>query len=168
MGRPTNRRAIIHAITVGLACFTPGIAVEAVAGSRIATRAEILALHKKFADAYITADRVALDRLLDDRLVFVHGNGRSLTKAQVLSDLDRAPGAPEPPVKVTDIKLAEGYEVFLFDGIAVLTGVNELTFLSKGADGSPVSRLQPEVFSFIWTRTQAGWKLLLFQTTRQP
>jgi len=165
---PTNRRAILRAIASGLAISTLGAAVEAVAGARTATPTEILALHKKFADAYIAADRAALDQLLDDRLVFVHGNGRSLTKAQVLSDLDKSPGAAGPRVKVTQIKLLEGYKVFLFDGIAVLTGVNELTFVSKNADGSPLSRLQPEVFSFIWTRTQAGWKLLLFQTTRQP
>jgi hypothetical protein len=165
---PTNRRAIIHAIASGLAFFTLPAPDEAVAGARIATPTEILALHEKFADAYIAADRAALDQLLDDRLVFVHGNGRSLTKAQVLADMDRSPGAPEPRVKVTDMKLAEGYRIFIFDAIAVLTGVNELTFVSKNADGSPLSRLQPEVFSFIWTRTQAGWKLLLFQTTRQP
>jgi len=67
---------------------------------------------------------------------------------------------------VTQLKLLEGYKVFLFDGIAVLTGVNELTFVSKNADGSPLSRLQPEVFSFILDENPAGWKLLLFQTTR--
>jgi hypothetical protein len=165
---PTNRRAIIHATASGLAFCTLGAADEAVAGARIATPTDILALRKQFADAYIAADRVALDQLLDDRLVFVHGNGRSLTKAQVLSDMDRSPGAAEPRVKVTEMELAEGYRIFSFDDIAVLTGVNELTFVSKNADGAPLSRLQPEVFSFIWTRTRASWKLLLFQTTRQP
>jgi Domain of unknown function (DUF4440) len=164
----TNRWAtmLAIAITIGLA-FAPGAADAAAAGTQSATRSEILALHEQFAHAYVAADRAALDRLLDDRVVFVHGDGRSLNKAQVLSSMDRSPGTPQPRVRAIAIRLAKGYKVFLFDGKALLTGVNELTLVSTDADGSPTSRIQLDVFSLLWTKTRAGWKLLLFQATRQ-
>ncbi len=148
-----------HAILAGLCLAT----VAGAASAKTLTQTEALALQQRYVDAYIKRDVPALEALLDDRLVFVHGGGTSATKAETLDGL-KAPPRPGGPA-MTGITLAPDNKVFLSDGEALITGTNNLMMSGGGAAAGPGGQSRPEFCSYLWTETKTGWKLLLIHTT---
>jgi hypothetical protein len=142
-------------------------AVAAPAFARVPTKDEVLKLQTQYSNAYLAGDKATLGRLLDDRLVFVHGGGTSATKEQTLSAMGAPPRPGAGTVKMTKIALDTDNQVFVQDGSALVTGINLLTTEGKTADGKDVNNTRKEFCSYLWTETKAGWKLLLIHTTPQ-
>jgi ketosteroid isomerase-like protein len=104
---------------------------------------KIVAMEHVWAQAYLIKDPKALDRILDDAFVCVTSDGRLMTKAEVLADVETS--------AVTQL-LTESMVVHLHGDTAIVTG----TFRTKGVEhGKPFARR--ERFVDTWHYKNGQW-----------
>jgi len=114
--------------------------------------AKILAMERVWAQAYVSKDPKALERILDDAFVNVDSDGKLQTKADVLAEV-RASTAL--------YFLTESMAVHLHGNMAIVTGI----FLIKGvAHGKPYA--QRERFVDTWLFKNGQWVSIAGLVTR--
>jgi hypothetical protein len=135
------------------------------APAKTPTVGQIMALQKKYIAAYVAADTAALGTLLDDQLVFVHGNGKVATKTETLEGLSKPRAAGAPAIKVISITLAPDTSTLLQADWALITGINEISIAGTAADGTAIARVNREFCSYLWTLKGRSWRLTLIDST---
>jgi len=151
------------ALVAMLLSISPGLpgAKRDKAGQEI-TEAEALDLQTQAFNALSNNDGATFQKLLADDLVFIHLNGHSQTKAELLAQAasNRRPG------KVTFKPLDT--QVHLYKGLAVLSGKVDVTETGIAADGTPETHLMHVRFSDVWAFRPEGWQAVLMQGTNEP
>jgi ketosteroid isomerase-like protein len=133
--------------------------------AKMPTAAQIMALQKQYVAAYVGGDTAALAALLDDQMLFVHGNGKVATKDETLAALGKARAAGASSVKVVSITVAPDATLLLNPDWAVLAGVNQISIAGTAADGTAVARVNTEYCSYLWTLKGNSWRITLIQST---
>jgi ketosteroid isomerase-like protein len=110
-----------------------------------AVQSKIIALEKAWNQAYKHADRKALDRILDDRIVLVNDDGSVQTKAEFLASMTKS-NAQEQQVS------PESISVQVFGNTAISVGV----FRAKGI-GRGNSYVRRERFVDTWVLKAGNW-----------
>jgi ketosteroid isomerase-like protein len=119
------------------------------------TETRLLDLNKKYQDASVAADTAALEPLLADDMIFVHGNAVVDTKASYLDSLRTG------HLKVTSYESGEPKMAF-FDGGAVVSAISTVSLASP--DGGPPRSLTMRISS-VWVSKPAGWQMIFTQGT---
>jgi len=117
---------------------------------------EILQAESRLAEALNTLDDAALDRLWDDRLVFVGSNGHSTTKAQRLKSVRDARGNASNRVTSSndDVRVQ-----FLGPAAAIVSVVSSW----HGMDATPSQVYRA---THVWTHEDGTWKLVLAHVSK--
>ena len=103
-------------------------------------QSKIIALEKAWNQAYKLADKRALDRILDDRIVLINDDGSQQSKAAFLESVKKS-NSQEQQVA------PESMTVTVFGNIAISTGV----FRAKGVEaGKPYVRRERFVDTWIY------------------
>ena len=165
---PRMRERLISRVATGtlaamLLSMSPGLpGAKPQKGGEQVTEAEALNLQTQVFNALSNSDAAAFQRLLADDLVFIHLNGHSQTKADLLSQAasNRRPG------KVTFKPLDT--QVHLYKGLAVLSGQVDVTETGTASDRTPESQLMHVRFSDVWAFRPEGWQEVLMQGTNEP
>jgi ketosteroid isomerase-like protein len=110
-----------------------------------AVQSKIVALEKAWNQAYKHADRRALDRILDDRIVLVNDDGSVQTKAEFLASVTKS-NAQQQQVS------PESMSVQVFGNTAISVGV----FQAKGI-GRGNSYVRRERFVDTWVFKGGNW-----------
>jgi hypothetical protein len=121
------------------------------------TEAQALDLQKRFEAAQIAADQKTVASLMADNATFVHGSMRVQTKAEFVPGIGRGPVSIEGPDR----------KVVLFDNGALVEGPTTFTMLPRTPSGEPTAppRIEHVYLATLWVHTDAGWQVLLSQTT---
>ena len=143
----------------GCLCVAPNARAQA---SACPTSADALSsVAHEFWVAYNRRDLDALDRVLDDQLLFVSVQGAPATKSQFLA----AFRAPEGPIKSESAELMEDIRTISAGNIAVVSFKRHwtLTFKSVAITDSAFSRMTETLIC------RAGrWRIIAFQETFLP
>ncbi len=135
-------------------------AVRAADGPQL-SKEEAVKLQDEFQRAVVAADGAALDKLMANDCLFIHGNGMTQGKAAFTGALTS--GA----MKVTEFK-STSPEVILFNGGAIVSSVADWGMLPpRGAANAKPMVLHMRI-SQVWVRTASGWQLILEQDTGLP
>ena len=126
------------------------------------TQAEALELQTQIFTALSNGDGAAFRKLLADDLVFIHLNGHSQTKAELLAQA----ASNKRPGRVSFKPLET--EVHLYKGLAVLSGRVDVTETETAADGTTQPRLSHVRFTDVWAFRPDGWQAVLMQGTNEP
>ena len=110
-----------------------------------AVQSKIVALEKAWNQAYKHADRRALDRILDDRIVLVNDDGSVQTKTEFLASVTKS-NAQQQQVS------PESMSVQVFGNTAISVGV----FQAKGI-GRGNSYVRRERFVDTWVFKGGNW-----------
>jgi ketosteroid isomerase-like protein len=110
-----------------------------------AVQSKIIALEKAWNQAYKHADRKALDRILDDRIVLVNDDGSVQTKAEFLASVTKS-NAQQQQVS------PESVSVQVFGNTAISVGV----FQAKGI-GRGNAYVRRERFVDTWVFKGGNW-----------
>jgi hypothetical protein len=113
-------------------------------------------------DALSNSDGATLEKLMAEDVVFVHLNGRTQTRAELLAQA----AGNKMPGKVTFNP--SGTDVHVYDGLVVLSGPVDVTETGTGTDGAPESHLMHFRLSDVWTSGPGGWRVVLLQGTNEP
>lgn len=117
---------------------------------------EIVTADKAWAAAVMKGDTAALEKLLDEDLVYTHSTGIVDTKKVYIDNLKS--GAQQyHSVAHVDPK------VQVFGNTAVLTSGLKMDTTSKGTRAQASFRV-----IHVWTRKGGSWKMVAHQTTRLP
>jgi len=143
------------AVLLSLAGAHPSKAQAAASNGRL-TAAQVLDLQKRFQDATVACDAPALEKLMADDVVFVHGNALVQNKAEFLE----AARARRFRIKSFDIT---GPQVVFFKGGAIVSGIEDIA-LASGAAGEQPRNVRMRV-SGVWVARPGGWRLILQQST---
>lgn len=119
-------------------------------------RKEILAQDARRIEAMVQADIKTLGEILRDDLTYIHSSGQLETKAQVLDEI--ATGK----LKYRAVVPSE-QGVRVFGDWAIVTGRAQLKVASGGKPLGFWVR-----FTEVWVRSQGGWQLTAWQSTRLP
>ena len=106
--------------------------------------------------ALISADLAGLDQLCDDDVQWVHVSGRIDDKKTMLDMLGSG------RIRFTDIT-SEAPRVRDYGTFAVSTGPSDVSFVANGDQ-----RTNRNVVTLVWRHTDAGWRLVLWQSTPRP
>jgi ketosteroid isomerase-like protein len=126
-----------------------------------ATEQALLAVAHDFWAAYNHRDVAALDKLLDDRLLFVGESGNVLSKAQFLAPFR----VPEGSMKSASAEQPEDVRTLFADNTAFISFLRAwtITHQSSGASFGATSRMTE---TFICRGGE--WKVIAFQETMVP
>lgn len=118
---------------------------------------EVVSMQKKFSDACVAADGAALNRLMADDAVFVHGNGAMQSKSEFIDAITTGKlGVSQYDLK--DPKVVE------FEGGAIVTGLVDFGIKPPAGSAAP-----PRVLHFrgsaVWLHSSSGWHLIFDQDT---
>jgi Calcium/calmodulin dependent protein kinase II Association. len=157
---PERRRAW-HRLSISIAFLavlaaTGQVSAQAADTPQDAT-AEILRLEKQRQQAYLTRNWALLDPLIDDRIEYIHSDGRVDDRATYLANVSKVPtflSTERVSPKVN----------FLGDDVALLSGV--LRNKTQRAGGEIVEREQ--YLTQVWHRTPEGWRIVVYQLTAFP
>ncbi len=168
--RPIRRAAssrvvsTVVAITVLLvvcAAIVPSArAQDAAAPGQPVTEAEAMAAQDKFQKASLNADATALQSLMADDAIFIHGSAAAQTKAEYIASITGG------QLKLTAYDLKE-HSVVIFPGGAIVSGLTDLGIASSSGpvNGAPPRMLHMRVSS-VWVRSANGsLQLVLNQGT---
>ena len=109
---------------------------------------QVLALEKKWNDAYRYSDVVKMDELLADDFIITIEDGRTFSKAGYIAYNGNS------VVRVDTSEMSE-LKVRIHNGTAVVTGA----YYEKGTEaGKPYE--YHDRLTDVWTKTQGGWKLI--------
>lgn len=168
--RPIRRAAssralpIVVAITVFLvacAAIVPAArAQDAAAPGQPVTEAEAMAAQDKFQKASLNADATALQSLMADDAIFIHGSAAAQTKAEYIASI--AGGQ----LKLTAYDLKD-HKVLIFPGGAIVSGLTDVGLAPpSGAVNGAVPRMLHMRVSTVWVRNANGsLQLVLNQGT---
>lgn len=150
-----NRRIAIAAVT----CLTVLAATPATAtGETIATmprNLDLLAVADAFDRAQLTQDRAALERMVDDGLVFIQSSGKRAGKKEFI-DGWTTPGDRYDPITLVDrVVIRLGPDAFLVSASTTLSGT------SGGKRFSSSFR-----FTDTFRRMGGEWRAVHIQVTR--
>ena len=127
------------------------------ARAQSATQDEVLKLQKQFQDGCVAGNVDAIGAMMADDAIFIHGNGVMQSKTEFLAAIKNG----QLPLSAYDLKEPK---VILFDGGAIVSGLEDLAFKSRAGSAAP-----PRVIhmrgSAVWVHGAAGWRLLLDQDT---
>lgn len=132
-----------------------GIAVRT--SAQASAQDEVVSMQKKFSDACVAADGAALNRLMADDAVFVHGNGAMQSKSEFIDAITTGKlGVSQYDLK--DPKVVE------FEGGAIVTGLVDFGIKPPAGSAAP-----PRVLHFrgsaVWLHSSSGWHLIFDQDT---
>lgn len=132
-----------------------GIAVRT--SAQASAQGEVVSMQKKFSDACVAADGAALNRLMADNAVFVHGNGAMQSKSEFIDAITTGKlGVSQYDLK--DPKVVE------FEGGAIVTGLVDFGIKPPAGSAAP-----PRVLHFrgsaVWLHSSSGWRLIFDQDT---
>jgi ketosteroid isomerase-like protein len=119
------------------------------------TETRLLDLNKKYQDASVSADVAALDPLLDEDMIFVHGNAVVDTKASYFDSLKTS------RLKIVSYDSGDPKLAF-FDGGAVVSSICTVKIATP--NGGPPRSLTMRI-SNVWVSKPDGWKMILTQGT---
>jgi len=151
--------AAVALVVASMAAPLTSKAQSAAASGRHLTEAQVLDLQKKFQDATVAADTVALGKLMADDAIFIHGSAMVQTKAEFFESLTKG------QLKITTYESKDS-KVTLFDGGAIVSAVQDVALAPRSAGAQPF-RVQMRVSS-VWVAKPAGWQLILNQGTPIP
>jgi ketosteroid isomerase-like protein len=129
---------------------------QAAASNKQLTAAQALDLQKRFQDATVACDAPALEKLMADDVIFVHGNALVQRKADFLE------AARARRFRISSFEIANPDVVF-FKGGAIVSGVEDIA-LASGAAGEQPRKVRMRV-SGVWIARPGGWQLILQQST---
>ena len=119
------------------------------------TEADLLAIADAFDRAQLTKDRAALERMVDDGLVFIDASGELAGKVAFINGW-MSPGDSYDPVKLTDRVLVRlGPDAFMVSAATTLSGT------SGGKRFSSSFR-----FTDTFRRVGGEWRAVHIQVTR--
>jgi ketosteroid isomerase-like protein len=121
------------------------------------TQDEALNMQKKFQDACVGGDVAATDSMMTDDAIFIHGNGAVQRKAEFLASIKNG------QLALSAYELKEP-NVILFDGGAIVSGLEDLTFKPPAGSTSPGRTIHMRG-SAVWIHKGAAWHLVLDQDT---
>lgn len=116
---------------------------------------QLLALQKKYQDACLAGDSAALDSLLADDMVFVHGGAAVDTKASFIDSIKSG------KLKIASYQAGDPKIVY-FRGGAIISAVTDVGLASP--DGGPPRVLRMRISS-VWIPRLTGWQMILTQAT---
>jgi len=143
------------ALLLNLVGARPSKAQAAASNGRL-TAAQVLDLQKRFQDATVACDAPALEKLMADDVVFVHGNALVQNKAEFLE------AARARRFRISSFEIANPKVVF-FEGGAIVSGIEDIV-LGPRAAGEQPRKVQMRV-SGVWVAKPGGWQLILQQST---
>ena len=148
-------------ILVCLAVVTAAVLLIAVAAFQVyaqaATQDEVLKLQKEFQDKCVAADVDGAGAMMADDAFFIHGNGALQSKAEFLA------GIKNGQLSLSAFDLKEP-KVTLFDGGAVVSGLEDLTFKPPAGSAAPGRTIHMRG-SGVWIHKGGKWLLLFDQDT---
>ena len=124
----------------------------AAAGSQAET--DVMAAMNAWKQATIGKDRVALERLLHDDLIFTHSGGETMTKAELLAH-DMSPTYVPRTIEFSAVN------VHVYGNMALVKCVVDLR---STVDGKATSAHHSVLH--VWLRGPRGWQLLARQATK--
>jgi hypothetical protein len=130
---------------------------KAMSTPQTASREEIMQAERALYRAQIAGDVAELAPMLDDDLVYIHSTGVAESKEQYLA------GVAERLYEYGMIQ-SHGTRVIVFDALATINGIVEMTVSAHGAPKELIRLL----FCLIWIRRHDGWRLTFRQATRMP
>ena len=116
----------------------------------------VLAAEDARARALVARDAPALERLLHERLVYIHATGAKHDRAQLLQFLREGP-------QFVSVHLQAPQVQRLAEGVALVTGLLRMR-LRREAGVAPVE--VASLASQVWLRVDDAWRLVLFQSTK--
>ncbi|WPB55906.1 nuclear transport factor 2 family protein [Xylophilus sp. GOD-11R] len=119
-------------------------------------RQTLLESHRRRADSLLRNDADALAALLDDRLVFVHANGRTESKTELVSSLREA------RLRYDSVQMLDS-RVSLLGDIALIEGELHARIFARGEQKTLAT-----AFCSTWIGGDGGWKLLAYAATPLP
>ena len=122
-----------------------------------ATQNEVLKLQKQFQDACVAGNVDAIGPMMADDAIFIHGNGVMQGKTEFLAAIKNG----QLPLSAYDLKEPK---VVLFDGGAIVSGLEDLTFKPRPGSAAPPLVIHMRG-SAVWVHKAAGWHLILDQDT---
>jgi ketosteroid isomerase-like protein len=117
---------------------------------------EVLRIDQERADALVKNDTDQLDRIMADDCTYVHPNGKSETKQEVIAGL-KAQDRKYESIERDDVK------VRIFGTIAVVTGRNNLKANYQGKEYNVQNR-----FLRVYAKRQGHWQMIAHQATTIP
>lgn len=135
--------AIIIFATLGL--------LTASAQTRVEAESKVLALERLWGEAAQLRDIRALESIFDDNLIYVHIDGRLMTKAEVLADTKEL----DPVEIVVDSSVARAH-----GQVVVVTGVLHLKYMGAGKP-----RVQYGRYFDAWVLNRDHWVCVSSMTT---
>lgn len=127
------------------------------ARAQSATQDEVLKLQKDFQDKCVAGDADAIGAMMTDDAIFIHGNGAMQGKAEFLASIKNGQLA----LSAFDLKEPK---VILFDGGAIVSGLEDLTFKPPAGSTNPGRTIHMRG-SAVWTHKGGQWRLVLDQDT---
>ena len=115
----------------------------------------LLALQKKYQDACLAGDAAALDSLLADDMVFVHGGAAMDTKASFIESIKSG------KLKIASYEASDP-KIVHFRGGAIISAVSDVGLASPNGGAPRVLRMR---ISSVWIPRLAGWQMILTQAT---
>ncbi len=112
------------------------------------TEAYIVKLHQKKFDWMIKKQYDSLKQVLDDRLVYIHSNGWTESKQEVIADIQSG------KLNYTNVKLTES-SARIFQKAAIVNGKG---FFSVLMDGKPLT-IQL-YYTEVYVKKKSGWMLV--------
>ncbi|HXX20883.1 MAG TPA: nuclear transport factor 2 family protein [Candidatus Acidoferrum sp.] len=122
-----------------------------------AAQDEALKLQKDFQDKVVAGDADGAGAMMADDAFFIHGNGALQSKAEFLAGIKNG----QLSLSAFDVKEAK---VTLFDGGAVVSGLEDLTFKPPAGSTAPVRTIHMRG-SGLWIHKGGKWLLLFDQDT---
>ena len=122
-----------------------------------AGHAELLRVADAFDRAQLTKDRPAMERMVDDQLVFIEGSGKRTGKREFIEDWMGPDDRYDPIVLVDRTLTPLGRDAFVVSAETTLTGT------SGGKRFASHFR-----FSDTFRRTGGRWRAVHIQVTRLP
>jgi ketosteroid isomerase-like protein len=119
------------------------------------TQDQLLALQKKYQDACLASDAAALDSVLADDMVFVHGGAAMDTKASFIDSIKSG------KLKIASYEASDPKIVF-FHGGAIISAITDVGLASPKGGAPRVLRMR---ISSVWIPRPAGWQMILTQAT---
>jgi ketosteroid isomerase-like protein len=147
--------ALALAILLTVAIPSTATAQQGMRMSMRITQDQLLALQKKYQEACLAGDAAALDSVLADDMVFVHGGAAMDTKASFIDSIKAG------KLKIASYEASDPKIVF-FRGGAIITAITDVGLASPNGGSPRVLRMR---ISSVWIPRPAGWQMILTQAT---
>jgi Domain of unknown function (DUF4440) len=151
MSFSTNRQVLAGVTALIL------IAIAALRVHAQAAQAEVLGLQKTFQDACVDGNIGTIELMMGDDAIFIHGNGMMQDKTEFLASIQKG------QLALSAYELRDP-KVILFDGGAIVSGLEDLTFKPPAGSANPGRTIHMRG-SAVWVHKAGSWHLVLDQDT---